>query len=258
MLGRELLAPEEEQRDVARPRLVEVERRARARARPRRRPSCRSRRARAPRRRRSGPGGCPAPGPCRSAPRARRAGRPARRGRHEEERLVAGVLGRPTRPARAPSRCSRIAASCRLSDGMSTSSSVRAARRSASAVTAGAYRGIISAVTARQPDPAPGAEPERGFLVAVLPEGRRRRATSSRELRELARTAGVEPVGELVQHRARPDPRTYVGKGKLEELKQAFGDARRRGAPRRRRARARRSSGRSRTRSRRASSTARS
>ena len=39
------------------------------------------------------------------------------------------------------------------------------------------------------------------------------------ELRELARTAGVAPVGELVQHRARPDPRTFVGKGKLTELK---------------------------------------
>jgi len=42
------------------------------------------------------------------------------------------------------------------------------------------------------------------------------------ELRELARTAGVEPIGELVQHRERPDPRTYVGKGKLAELEEAF------------------------------------
>ncbi len=42
------------------------------------------------------------------------------------------------------------------------------------------------------------------------------------ELRELARTAGVEPIGELVQHRERPDPRTYVGKGKLVELQDAF------------------------------------
>jgi len=32
-------------------------------------------------------------------------------------------------------------------------------------------------------------------------------------------------VGELVQHRGRPDSRTYVGKGKLEELKSAFADA---------------------------------
>jgi GTP-binding protein HflX len=42
------------------------------------------------------------------------------------------------------------------------------------------------------------------------------------EIRELARTAQVEPVGELVQHRARPEPRSYVGKGKLDELKQAW------------------------------------
>ena len=45
------------------------------------------------------------------------------------------------------------------------------------------------------------------------------------ELEELARTAGVEPVARLVQHRAGPDPRTYVGKGKLDELKQAYADA---------------------------------
>ena len=38
------------------------------------------------------------------------------------------------------------------------------------------------------------------------------------EVRELMRTAGVEPVGELVQRRARPDPRTYVGKGKFVEV----------------------------------------
>jgi len=42
------------------------------------------------------------------------------------------------------------------------------------------------------------------------------------ELKELARTAGVEPIGELVQHRPAPDRRTYVGKGKLAELKEAF------------------------------------
>ena len=45
------------------------------------------------------------------------------------------------------------------------------------------------------------------------------------ELRELARTAGVVHVGELVQYRDRPDPRTFVGKGKLRELKEAYGAA---------------------------------
>jgi GTPase len=76
-------------------------------------------------------------------------------------------------------------------------------------------------VTARQPDPAPGAQPERGFITAVLPQG----ADPDRELaevEELAQTARVEPIGRLVQHRAQPDRRSYVGKGKLEELKHSF------------------------------------
>jgi len=75
-------------------------------------------------------------------------------------------------------------------------------------------------VTTRQPDPAPGAEPERGFVLAVAPKGA---DADLAELRELSRTAGVEPIGELVQHRERPDARTYVGKGKLAELKESFG-----------------------------------
>jgi GTP-binding protein HflX len=76
-------------------------------------------------------------------------------------------------------------------------------------------------VTTRQPDPAPGAEPERGFAVAVLPQGADADGELA-ELHELARTAGVQTVGELVQHRPRPDRRTYVGKGKLEELKRSY------------------------------------
>jgi GTP-binding protein HflX len=75
-------------------------------------------------------------------------------------------------------------------------------------------------VTPHQPDPAPGAEPERGFLVAVLAQGVDEQEELG-EMRELMRTAGVEPVGELVQRRPAPDPRTYVGKGKLVELKRA-------------------------------------
>jgi GTP-binding protein HflX len=79
-------------------------------------------------------------------------------------------------------------------------------------------------VTQRQPDPAPGAEPERGFIVAVLGSG----VDAEEELgefRELSRTAGVEPVGELVQRRARVDVRSYVGKGKLVELEHAFAES---------------------------------
>ena len=79
-------------------------------------------------------------------------------------------------------------------------------------------------MTARQPDPAPGAEPERAFLVGVYPKGSKG-AVELAELRELARTSGAVPVGELVQQRSRPDPRTFVGKGKLRELKAAYSAA---------------------------------
>jgi GTP-binding protein HflX len=67
-------------------------------------------------------------------------------------------------------------------------------------------------------------EPERGFVLAVLGQGSDPDEELA-EVRELARTAGVEPVGAVVQHRARPAQRTYVGKGKLEELKQRFREA---------------------------------
>jgi GTPase len=79
-------------------------------------------------------------------------------------------------------------------------------------------------VSHRQPDPHPGAQPERGFIVAVLPSGTDAEGELA-EMEELARTAGVEAVGSIVQHRQRPDQRSFVGKGKLEELKWAFADA---------------------------------
>jgi GTP-binding protein HflX len=72
-------------------------------------------------------------------------------------------------------------------------------------------------VSQRQPDPAL----ERGFIVAVLPQGIDSEDELS-ELRELARTALVEPIGEVVQRRARPQGRTYLGKGKLEELRRSY------------------------------------
>ena len=79
-------------------------------------------------------------------------------------------------------------------------------------------------MTHRQPDPAPGADPERGFVLAVLARGADP-VEELAEIRELARTAGVEPVAELVQIRPHPEPRTYVGKGKLAELKQSFAES---------------------------------
>ena len=79
------------------------------------------------------------------------------------------------------------------------------------------------AVTPRQPDPAPGAEQERGLLVGVYPKGSDPGAELA-ELRELSRTAGVAPVGEVVQQRVHPDPRTFVGKGKLSELERTYAE----------------------------------
>src|SRR3989442_4242988 len=38
------------------------------------------------------------------------------------------------------------------------------------------------------------------------------------ELRELAASAGARIIGEVIQARDRPDPATFIGKGKLEEL----------------------------------------
>src|SRR5919198_412784 len=80
-----------------------------------------------------------------------------------------------------------------------------------------ASRCIIAVVIQRQPDPAL----ERGFIAAVLAQGVDSDDELA-ELRELARTALVEPIGEIVQRRPRPENRTYLGKGKLEELKRAY------------------------------------
>jgi GTP-binding protein HflX len=60
---------------------------------------------------------------------------------------------------------------------------------------------------------------ERAILVGVSLDGNRARAEASlTELRELARTAGVEVLDCVLQARRDPDPRYLVGRGKLEEL----------------------------------------
>jgi GTP-binding protein HflX len=40
------------------------------------------------------------------------------------------------------------------------------------------------------------------------------------ELRELATSAGARIIGEMIQHRDRPDRTTFIGKGKVEELRE--------------------------------------
>jgi GTP-binding protein HflX len=57
---------------------------------------------------------------------------------------------------------------------------------------------------------------QRACMIAVLPDGG---AEQLDELRELLLTAGVVSVATLVQHRERPHPNTYLGPGKLAELK---------------------------------------
>ena len=62
---------------------------------------------------------------------------------------------------------------------------------------------------------------ERALLVGLALGGRQRaRAESSlEELALLARSAGARVVGTLVQERARRDPATLIGRGKVEEVK---------------------------------------
>lgn len=94
----------------------------------------------------------------------------------------------------------------------------------------------------------PGMRKERAFLVGIDCRGRKRlpgqaptagaqaardaAVTSARpisqpqfsaeeslgELRDLALSAGAEVVGEILQHRDRPDPATLIGRGKLDEI----------------------------------------
>jgi GTP-binding protein HflX len=61
-----------------------------------------------------------------------------------------------------------------------------------------------------------GRAKQRAFLIAALPEGE-----DLSELEELLRTAGVAVVGHAVQHRERPHPNTYLGPGKIEEVREA-------------------------------------
>ncbi len=59
---------------------------------------------------------------------------------------------------------------------------------------------------------------ERVILVGITGGHEEDARDSLSELRELARTAGAETVGSLLQGRDRPDPATYIGSGKIEEL----------------------------------------
>lgn len=58
------------------------------------------------------------------------------------------------------------------------------------------------------------------LLAAVCPGREEDTLDSLDELKELAKTAGVETVGSVMQRRENPDPGTYIGSGKIEEIRQ--------------------------------------
>src|SRR5881275_1752235 len=66
---------------------------------------------------------------------------------------------------------------------------------------------------------------ERVVLVGVWTEGSAEQARASRGGRpRLAETAGSQVLDGLVQRRSRPDPATYIGSGKVDELRDAVQD----------------------------------
>lgn len=64
-----------------------------------------------------------------------------------------------------------------------------------------------------------GKETERVLLVGVSISGQEMTENSLDELSELAKTAGAKTVGRIIQNREQIHPGTYVGKGKIEEIK---------------------------------------
>lgn len=62
-------------------------------------------------------------------------------------------------------------------------------------------------------------ETERVILVGVSVPGQEMTEESLDELCELAKTAGAETAGRIIQNREQIHPATYVGKGKIEQIK---------------------------------------
>lgn len=68
--------------------------------------------------------------------------------------------------------------------------------------------------------PLPSAFKRRALLAGVVPPGREEPPGDPLgELEQLARTARARVVGRLIQRRERPDPATYLGSGKVGELR---------------------------------------
>ncbi len=92
----------------------------------------------------------------------------------------------------------------------------------------GKFRNAIGDETAKRPTPqerntfSTDVVPEKAILVAVCPGGQTLERTDEylAELAFLLETAGGVCVKQVVQKLERPDTRTYIGSGKLEELKE--------------------------------------
>lgn len=69
-------------------------------------------------------------------------------------------------------------------------------------------------------EPLPRVGPERAVVVGSYPKAGDDATDSLEEMVELLRTAQAVTVARMVQHRPSPDPRTFLGKGKLEELRE--------------------------------------
>lgn len=85
-------------------------------------------------------------------------------------------------------------------------------------------QGVVRGITFYMPEPRERQDlnvaAERAILAAVhLPDSVFDERDPLGELRSLAESAGAIPVGEIIQNRNIPEAGTYMGRGKLEELK---------------------------------------
>jgi GTP-binding protein HflX len=81
------------------------------------------------------------------------------------------------------------------------------------------YRGKAKAEHEKEERPFPTGKPvERAVVVASMNDAADEEADRLAEYKELLRTAGAEVIETLVQHRDAPNPRTFLGKGRLEDL----------------------------------------
>ena len=80
-------------------------------------------------------------------------------------------------------------------------------------------RGVASGVVVNELIPREGVVSEAAVLVGVFLPDRESPDIKLEELEGLAATAGVRVVGRLTQRRSTPDATTYLGHGKVEELK---------------------------------------